>query len=129
MSTPSAPTTTYQPPAVDTSVPPYALVLCVVAVVVLLGLLLSGLYYCWKKGSRGHLELVSPDRDAEQLREEAEEHLQLPGVPLCSPHNIKLIPSPSIFSRGDFVLEVLDDLEYASTKSGSTRNVRLDKLD
>ena len=79
MSTPSSPTTPLS--TSDTSLlSPYVLALVVVAIVVVVGLLLSGLYYCWKKGSRGHLVLASP----EQLREDAEEHLQLPGIPLCS---------------------------------------------
>jgi len=113
------------PPPMDTStsVPPYAVALMVVVAVVSVGLLIAIIYYCRKKDNRGELIRESPERDPEQLREQHvahRHHLQLPDIPTSLASNITPTPSPSIFSRENFVLEVLDDVEKVHNNATNT---------
>jgi len=105
------------------SVPTYAVVLAVVAVVIVAGLLLSLLYY-WRKRTGGRmLHQETPVLDTEQLREAhpAEQggaHVHLPDITINSAKvNINPKPSPSIFARGNLVMEVLGDDNVVKSKS------------
>jgi len=113
------------PPPLDTSasVPPYAVALLVVVAVVSVGLLIAIIYYCRIKENRGHLIRESPERDPEQLREghaAHRQHVQIPDIPISLASNITPNPSPSIFSRENFVLEVLDDVEKVQNNATNT---------
>jgi len=99
----------------DSIVPPYVIALCIVLSVVGLGLLISILYYLRMRKNEGRHILES--QDTEQLRDadsrEQAHQIQLPDIHVCSEPVINPQPSPSIFSRGDFFMEVLDGVEKA----------------
>ena len=103
----------------STTFPPYAIALVVVVAVVSLGLLIAIVYYCRIKDNREQLMRESPEREPEQLRDEQVRHrhpVQIPDIPTILAANINSKPSPSIFSRGNFVLEVLDDVKKEQNK-------------
>ena len=98
----------------STTFPPYAVALVVVVAVVSLGLLIAIVYYCRIKENRVQLIRESPEREPEQLRDEQVRHrrpVQIPDIPISLAANINSKPIPSIFSRGNFVLEALDDVK------------------
>jgi len=96
------------------AVPSYVVALSVVAAVVVTVLVLFILYSCLMERSKNMVvQSESPTRETEQLREEpAVEHdVPLHDSATVLTDHIKPKPSPSIFSRGDFMMEVLDGVE------------------
>jgi len=100
------------------SVPSYAVVLAVVAVVIVLGLPLALLYY-WRKRTVGRMLLQEPPvLDTEQLREapaSQSDHVHLPEITISSAKVINSKQSPSIFARGNILMEVLYDNDVKSS--------------
>ena len=122
---------TFSPSPMDTSttatIPPYAVALVIVVAVVSLGLLIAIIYYCRIKENRGQLMRESPERDPEQLRGEQvvhHRHVQIPDIPISLAANSYPEPSPSIFSRGNFVLEVLEDVEKKESNATNTEAIK-----
>merc|ERR1719233_2657727 len=109
------------------TIPPYAVALVIVVAVVSLGLLIAIIYYCRIKENRGQLIRESPERDPEQLRGEQlvhHRHVQIPDIPISLAANSYPEPSPSIFSSGNFVLEVLKDVEKKESNATNTEAIK-----
>jgi len=123
--------------------PSYVVALSVVAAAIVTVFLLSVLYYCLAEKARRRARTTdqSPCRETERLREEsALEHE--PDVQLSDNYANFAVekpkPSPSIFSRGDFLLEVLDGVENISNFSqedlagevggGTIQNIESDRV-
>eukprot|EP00092_Neocalanus_flemingeri_P037398 GFUD01040723.1.p1 GENE.GFUD01040723.1~~GFUD01040723.1.p1 ORF type:complete len:614 (+),score=142.33 GFUD01040723.1:68-1909(+) len=97
------------------AVPSYVVALCVVAGAVVTVAMLMVVHNCLlAKRRHKRPKEQSPIRETERLREEVVGH----GGPLCDDagltSNVKPRPMSSIFSRGDFVMEVLEGVNNAS---------------
>eukprot|EP00092_Neocalanus_flemingeri_P037399 GFUD01040724.1.p1 GENE.GFUD01040724.1~~GFUD01040724.1.p1 ORF type:complete len:527 (+),score=115.17 GFUD01040724.1:68-1648(+) len=97
------------------AVPSYVVALCVVAgAVVTVAMLMVVHSYLLAKRRQGKPTEQSPTRETERLRAEVVRHRG----PLCDDagltSNVKPRPMSSIFSRGDFVMEVLEGVSNAS---------------